>query len=474
MARGASMRWMAIPLILALSPSALAQPIRTHAAQPTAAQSDEALKLLERGIAFRTVIGTPAGTEQIVAYANFLKAALVGAGLAEADVVVAPRGNTATLVARLRGNGTKRPILLNGHMDVVEADPADWTRDPFTPVIENGYVYGRGSYDNKAGISVMVATLMRLAREGYHGSRDLILVLTGDEETAMVTTRALAQELRGANAEMLLNADAGGGLLDERNRPLIYGIQAGEKTYADFAVTFTDPGGHSSRPGATNAIYQLAQALDRLAAYHFPPQSNELTRAYFSATAPLVSGDLSAAMRHFAADPTDQAAIATLSADPAYVGQVRTTCVATMVRGGHAPNALPQNANATINCRIFPGTSIESVQAKLTELVGPGARISIDDAPVASDASPLRADVMAALRKAIDARSPGLPISPMMEAGATDSMFFRALGIPSYGVGPVYLRADDDFAHGLNERVTVSSIAGGLAQWYVLLTELTK
>ncbi|WP_380877008.1 peptidase M20 [Sphingomonas sp. DBB INV C78] len=452
-------------LLAATAMPAVAAP----AAQGEAAQNSAALDILVKSIGYRTV----AGQGQVPAYAEYLAGVLKAAGFPAEDITIQRRGETATLVARYRGTGKGKPIILSGHMDVVEAKRSDWERDPFVAVVENGYVYGRGSMDNKAGVTVMVQTLARLKQEGFRPGRDIILALSGDEETGMETTAALAKELAGA--ELLINSDAGGALLDEATgKPQVYGIQAGEKTYADFRIAFTNPGGHSSRPSKSNAIYDLAKAIDAIAAYDFPAQMNELTRASFTAASLKTPGATGDAMKQFVANPADTKAAATLSADPEWIGWVRTTCVATMLQGGHALNALPQSAGVEVNCRIFPGVEVETVRAKLAELAGLNATITVLGHPRSSDASPLRPDVMAATRKAIDARSPGVPIVPHMSAGATDSLYFRAEGVPSYGLGVTYMKPSDDFSHGLNERVTVESITGGLKQWYVLLKELAK
>ena len=325
------------------------------------ARHDQALDILRKSVAFRTV----AGGGQTVAYAQYLKDTLVAAGFAADDIRIEPTGNTAIMLARYRGtDSARKPIVVNAHMDVVEAKPQDWERDPFTPVVENGYVFGRGSVDNKFDLSMIVATLAQLKRSGFKPKRDVVLALSGDEETQMASTRVLAQEIKGA--ELVLNGDGGGGLLSDDNQPIVYGIQAAEKVYADFTLTVTDPGGHSSRPGKTNAINQLARALERIAAYQFPPMQNEITRAYFTASAKTAAPDLADAMKHFVADPKDARAIETLSADREYIGQVRTTCVATEIQGGHAQNALPQRATANINCRIFraPGSRTSSARWK--------------------------------------------------------------------------------------------------------------
>jgi carboxypeptidase PM20D1 len=458
-------------LFLAAAAAALAS--SAFAAPPVSpGLHDQALQTLQKGVAFRTVEG--AGNTP--AYAAYLKGLLVAAGYKDADVVIEPANNSAILIATYPGTDPKKkPIVISGHMDVVEAKPADWTRDPFTPVVENGYLFGRGSVDNKFDVSIVVTELARLKREGWKPGRTVILALSGDEETSMATTHQLAERLKGA--EMVLNDDAGGGLLDEAGKPVIYQLQAGEKMYADFTVTVTDPGGHSSRPGATNAIVTLSKALEKIGAYRFPAMQSELTTAYFKASAPMTPGPIGEAMKAYLANPKDEAAIATLSAAPEYIGQVRTTCVPTMVNGGHATNALPQKATANVNCRIFPGVPSEQVRQQLAQVVGE-PKVTIErvagDGSVESPASPLRPDVMAAVTKAVHAQHPGLAIVPSMSAGATDSMHFRALGVPSYGVSGLFMKASDDFAHGLNERAPVSAIDGDLAHWDSLLRDLAK
>jgi acetylornithine deacetylase/succinyl-diaminopimelate desuccinylase-like protein len=451
----------------ALASSALAAPAKVDPKL-----HDQALEVLQKGVAFRTV----AGAGNTPAYAAYLKSVLVDAGYKDGDVSIQPMDGSAILIARYPGTDPKKkPIVLLGHMDVVEAKREDWTRDPFTPVVENGYLFGRGSVDNKFDVSMLVTTLAKLKREGWKPGRTVILALSGDEETAMATTQKMAAQLK--DAELVLNDDAGGGLLDESGKPVIYQLQAGEKTYADFTLAVTDPGGHSSRPGATNAIVELAKAIEKVGAYKFPAMQSELTTAYFKASAPMTPGPIGDAMKAYLANPKDEAAIAALSASPEYVGQVRTTCVATMINGGHATNALPQRATANVNCRIFPGTPSEKVRQTLAEVIG-DPKVSVTrvagDGSVDSPASPLRPDVMAAVTKAVHAQHPTLTIVPSMSAGATDSMHFRALGIPSYGVSGLYMKASDDFAHGLNERAPVAAIDGDLLHWEGLLKDLAK
>ncbi|WP_082448521.1 MULTISPECIES: M20/M25/M40 family metallo-hydrolase [unclassified Sphingomonas] len=436
---------------------------------PTTPGGREALSLLSRGIAFRTV----AGQGQVPVYAAYLKAQLVAAGLPAEAIEFVAMGDTGYLVARYAGRDrAAKPTVLLGHMDVVAADPADWTRDPFTPVVEGGYVFGRGSLDNKGDVSILIATLMQLKRAGWVPARDVVLLLTGDEETTMATTRAAAERFK--NAALVLNADAGGGTLDEAGKPTVYGLQAAEKVYGDFRLTITDAGGHSSRPGPVNAIARLAAAVGRIAAYRFPPEQNAITKAYLAGSAANNPGPTGDAMRAFAANPNDTAAADLLSSKPEFVGQVRTTCVPTQFNGGHAPNALPQRAVANINCRIFPGTSRASIQAKLTSLIAdPAIRIElIDNGTIEAGASPLEPRVLAAVRAAVAKRAPGTPVIPAMEAGATDSMHFRARGIPAFGIGSVFMKPSDEFAHGLNERLPVASFDAGVAWWESLLRAL--
>ena len=434
-----------------------------------AADAARAKDILMRSVAFRTVEGAGQVPRLAAYYADILRQA----GYADTDIVITPVGETATFAATLKGSDPRlKPIALIGHMDVVAANPADWTRDPFVPVEENGYIFGRGAEDNKYDVSMMVATMAQLRKDGFRPRRSVILLLSGDEETAMTTTKALAAQYK--DVELLLNGDGGGGLLDEDGKPALYQLQAGEKTYADFEIGFTDPGGHSSAPTPGNPIYRLARAIDRIAAYRFAPTRNELTKASLSLSADRIGGEVGEAMRRYA-QSGDPAAAELLSGKPEFVGQVRTTCVATMLKGGHALNALPQSASVSVNCRIFPGVSIEDVRAELTKAVAdPGATFKTLGAPLASDASPLRADVTNAVRDAIAARAPGIPVMPSMSAGATDSMYFRAMGVPSYGVASLFMRAEDGFAHGLNERVPVAGIQASLDQWDRVIRALSK
>jgi len=448
-----------------LATSALAAP------KVDPALHDKALEILKTSIGYRTV----QGGDQFVPYAEYLKSVLVAGGYKADEVTIEPMVGTAFLIARYPGTDPKKkPLVISAHMDVVEAKPEDWTRDPFKAVVENGYVFGRGAVDNKFDVSMVVATMANLRKQGWKPAREVILAFSGDEETTMKTTAVLAQRLK--HAEVVLNADGGGGGLTEDGKPISFGVQGAEKTYADFNLTVTDPGGHSSRPTPTNAIYRLAKALDRLEAYKWPTMHNEISRGSLAASGANTPGEVGKAMVRFAADPTDEAAIETIRGDYNFSPALHTTCVATMLSGGHAPNALPQKAVATVNCRIFPGTSSEAVKGTIGEIVKDlGVTVTrLDDGSIDSPPSPLRPDVMKAVTKAVHARFPGLPIVPSQASGATDSMYFRAAGVPSYGVSGLFMKDSDEFSHGLNERAPISAIDGDLAHWDVLLRELAK
>jgi acetylornithine deacetylase/succinyl-diaminopimelate desuccinylase-like protein len=441
-------------------------------AETTAQAMPETMAMLRHAIAAQTV----EGKDQVPAFAQYLAGKLESAGFAKSDIEIIPVEHTAALVVHYRGSDKSlKPILLSGHMDVVAANPKDWQRDPFKLVEENGYLYSRGVADMKTNVIALVETFMRLKREHFVPKREMVLVFSGDEETDMASTREHAK--RYHDAEFLLNADAGGGTYDAHYQPVVYDIQAAEKTYADFRLTVTSAGGHSSEPDVPkNAIYRLARALEKVAAYQFPVQHSEITLASLKATGEHGTGPVSAAMRAFAANPDDAKAAAVLSSDPAYVGQIRTTCIATMLDGGHALNALPQRADANINCRIFPGTPVASVQAALARVTDdPSVKIDVrQPPPVESPASPLRKDVVDAVTATVRERFPGVDVVPGMSAGASDSMYFRNAGVPSYGVDPTFSKPDDTFAHGLNEKLRASEVPAALDFWHSLLTRLTR
>ncbi|HRP11855.1 MAG TPA: M20/M25/M40 family metallo-hydrolase [Terricaulis sp.] len=456
---------------------ALAAALFCALAAPTLAQAPSQGERTQALEIYRTIVGFDTSTEgkQNPAMAAFLAERFRAGGFAAEDVHILPLGDTASLLVRYRGDGSGgRPILLLGHMDVVPARRADWERDPFTLIEEDGFFFGRGSLDNKAGIAHITATLLSLRAEGFTPTRDLIVWFSGDEETSGATTIALLGEHRAliADAEFALNSDAGGGGLTPQNQPTRFGLQTAEKTYASFTFTARNPGGHSSAPRADNAIYALADALARLRAFQFPVMWNDTTLESMRVGAQGASGPLADAMRRFAANPNDRRAQQILGQSPNFSNGLRTTCVATMLEGGHAENALPQSAVATVNCRIFPGVAPADVQAELQTIAGADVTIAPLGPSSASDASPLRPDVLAAVTAALNAHAPGTQISPFMSSGATDGLYFRAAGIPTYGVGGVFIRESDAFAHGLNERVPVDRFYNGLTHWRVLLTTI--
>jgi carboxypeptidase PM20D1 len=454
-------------LVILVSPS-------LHAAPVQHLQADaQALDLAEKAIALRSVAGPGNQTPQV---AELYSAALVKGGFAPSDVTITSFGDTAYLIARWPGSDPKlKPFVISGHMDVVEAKPADWKRDPFKPVVEDGYLFGRGATDMKLDGTIAIASLIELRREGFKPRRTIIIEFSGDEETVMKTSAIIADKL--SNAELVLNIDGGGGALNEHTgEPEYFTWQGAEKTYADFQLTVTNPGGHSSEPRKTNAIDQLAAALLRVHDYQFRPELNALTRAYFAEAANYEDSETGAAMRAFAANTGDVKAVATLAANPATVGKIGTTCVVTMISGGHALNALPQRAEANVNCRIFPGHPRSAIMAELQTVVNDPAVTfqDVTEGSVATAASPMRPDFTAAVKAAMASVYPGVPVFPSMASGASDSMWFRYHNVPSYGASPVFIKESEDFSHGLNERTPIATIAPSIDYYLALIPTLTK
>lgn len=442
-----------------------------HAQQPSQTERDRALQIYRHIVS----LDTSAAGGQTPAMAAYLAGLFRTAGFAADDIHILPLNNTAGLVVRYRGNGSgARPILFLAHMDVVPALRSDWERDPFTLIEENGFFYGRGSIDNKAGIAHIAATFLQLKAEGFTPTRDLILWFSGDEETTGATTEMLLRDHRALlhDAEFALNSDGGGGDMNANGQAENYGLQTAEKTYASFTFTARNEGGHSSVPRADNAIYELSDALARLRAFQFPTMWNETTIASFRTAATTATGPEATALRRFAENPGDRVAARALMRSPGVSAMMRTTCVATMLTGGHAENALPQSAQATVNCRIFPGVPVPDVMNELRSIAGPRIEVAQVAPANSSDASPLRADVMQATTRAVHAVHPGVPLTPYMSPGATDGLFFRAAGIPTYGVGAIFIRSSDSFAHGLNERTPVVSFYQGLTHWRILVNDL--
>jgi acetylornithine deacetylase/succinyl-diaminopimelate desuccinylase-like protein len=428
---------------------------------------------------------TVAGRGEVPRLAAYLADRLRAAGWADSDIHVLPyvsteRDSTAALIARWPAAGTprKKPMLIIAHMDVVEAVPSDWTTDPFTLVEQDGYFYGRGSSDDKGGLVPSMVALMMLRQSGFKPDRDIVLLYTGDEETEGRGAALGATEWRKwTEAEFVLNADAGGGGFTRDGKPLGYGLQTSEKTYQSYYFRLRNPGGHSSRPRPDNAIYQLADALKKLESHRFAPMLTETTRQYFEARAKQEGNSaLGQAMRHWLADPSDGAAADSIEANPLEVGLTRTRCVPTMLKGGHAENALPQVAEATVNCRIMPGVQPTTVQQELQQAVG--GNVEIRPYPYTgrpTPVSPLRPDVVKAFTDAVHARFPNQPIIPQMSAGATDGLEFRARGMPVYGVdGSWGVSPDDERSHGKDERNPVQALWDDILHWQRMVRALAS
>ena len=439
--------------------------------------SEHAKKTLE---IYTRIIGmeTSKNLGNVPAMARYLADEMIAAGLPENDIEILPVGETAALIARYRGDGSsgKAPILLLGHMDVVEARPEDWERPPFELTTDGLYFYARGTIDNKFGVAQLTSTFIRLKKSGYVPNRDLIIVFSGDEESTMNSTRILAYERPDlAKAEYALNSDAGGGDIDENGKAIVYLIQAAEKTYVTWEITATNPGGHSSRPRPDNAIYDLADAINKIQAYRFPVRWSDMTLEFFAETGKQLGGELGAAMIRFAENPEDTKASDRLAVESSYVGTTRTTCVVTMLRGGHAENALPQSATATVNCRVFPGVPVADVKQALQREIGNDTiEFAETYPPTESPISELREDIRAAVSEAVQVRYPGVKMIAYMESGGTDGMHFRRAGIPTWAMSGVFMNPDEMFAHGLNERVPVKAFYDALDHWSVIIKDLTS
>jgi acetylornithine deacetylase/succinyl-diaminopimelate desuccinylase-like protein len=432
-------------------------------------------------------IPTVFGRGKVPALANYLADQYKAAGFPTGDVQVVPYDSTnsvtkvtdktAALIVRWRAPGSPKlkPIMLMGHMDVVEAKREDSTTDPFVLTEREGYYYGRGTIDMKDGITGITQAILDLRAAGLKPTRDIVVFFTGDEETNGIGADKGATEWRkDLDVEYGLNADAGGGGFFPDGRPAGFLMQTAEKTFAGYTLTVRNRGGHSSKPRKDNAIYSLAHALEKIETHRFEPMLNETTLAYFSERQKQEKGALGDAMRAWLANPKDGAAADVIEADEGEVGLTRTRCVPTRLFAGHADNALPQLATAMINCRIFPGIDPNDVQKDLTTIVAdPAVIVSRNDNYSASLSSPLRPDVTAAFAKAVLTLHPGAPISPEMSTGASDARPFRVAGIPIYGANGSWVVVPVDLrAHGKDERLPVKALDDNIAHWKILLTEL--
>lgn len=438
---------------------------------PTASAADRELaqSILKQIIEINTT-DTPRGNVTTATAA--MRKRFLDAGFAPQDVqLLGPDPRKQNLVVRMRAEGkpNAKPVLFLCHMDVVEALRSDWTTDPFQLVEKDGYYYGRGTQDMKDGDAALVATFLRLHRDGYKPKRDLILALTADEEGGEFNgAKWLVEQHRDlVDAAFVINPDAGGIEL-EHGRTIVAAVEATEKVYSDFQVTAVNRGGHSSLPRPDNAIYELTTALNKLAAYAFPFELNGVTRAYFGKLAEQETGQIAADIKAMLATPPDPEAIARLSTEPSFNSNLRTTCVATRLNAGVANNALPQTAQAIVNCRIFPGHSPEEIRHKLIDLFGDG-KMSVkyvSDSGQVADTAPNRTqivppapipEVFEPLTRITRAIWPGVPVTAVMENGASDSIHFAEAGIPSYGFSAIALERSDDRAHGRDERLPIDS-----------------
>ena len=459
--------------ILALAPPAHAQ----QANRPDPPTTLSAAQQLAKDIYKEIVqINTTAERGSTTLAADAIAKRLRDAGFPEKDIFQGgPKPNKGNLVVRYHGSGARKPLILLAHLDVVEAKREDWTRDPFVFEENDGFFYGRGSTDDKPMAAIFAANLIRYKQEGFLPDRDLILVLTADEEGGPDNgvRWLLANHRDKIDGAYALNEGGGGSL---RNwKPLLHSVQATEKVPVNFTVKVTNKGGHSSVPMPDNAIYHLAGALDKLSAFNFPVQLNEVTKAFFERTAQIESPEFAPAMRVIAANPTDAAAAATLSKQPRYSSMLRTTCVATRLFGGHADNALPQLATANVNCRIVPNVAPAEVRDVLLKLFNdPQVEISAAPALAPSAPSALTAELMQPVEALTKQMWPGIPVIPTMSTGATDGRYFREQGIPTYGVSGLFGDMDDNRAHGRDERMLIKAFFDGHAFLYQLVKQLSS
>jgi len=435
---------------------------------------------------FKQVIEIPTvhNRGEVPRMAKLLADRFRAAGIPDADIHIMPYealpgDQTAALIVRWRApHATKKPMLILGHMDVVEAKREDWKFDPFVFREQDGYFLGRGTSDMKNGDVATTMAAVKLMSQGFKPNRDIIFFYSGDEETRGVGATLGASKWRNlTDAEFGLNADGGCASYDRNFRPLGCGISTAEKTFQTYFFTTHNPGGHSSRPRPDNAIYDLADALEKLRTHRFTPMMNEASRGYFEERARQEGNSpLGQQIRAWLANPNDGAAADAIEANPLEVGLTRTRCVATMLQGGHADNALPQSATATVNCRIMPGVQPAEVQAELQAMVGPNVQVTPDPNYLGTPtpASPLRPDVLAAVTKAIQRfHGPAMHVYPVMQTGASDGSFFRAQGIPVYDVdGSWGISPDDERAHGLDERLPVRAMYDDVLHWEMIFQDL--
>lgn len=414
------------------------------------------------------------GKNQVIPLVEFLANEFLTAGFAAEDVHILPLDSdvdpVASLVVRYRGTAKdKRPILFSAHVDVVPVAD-DWARDPFVLTEDDGKYWGRGVTDDKFATTILTTIFLRLKKEGFTPERDLILAFTGDEETTQLTTISLTEDHFGLiDADFAFNLDSGAGLLDEHFRPVATFLQFGEKMYLTFELTARNPGGHSSWPTTDNAIADLSAAITALHNFSFPVRSNDETRTYFAEMGRKTEGELGVAMRRFAEDPYDQEAADYLATQPSQVGITRTTCVPTMLRAGHAENALPEAATVTVNCRVFPGVSVADVAMTLKQVINnPDIEFKTLGDPVPSPSSNIDDDVVKLISGSMAEKYSDVPIVPLLAPYGTDGVYLRRAGIPTFGMFGFFLRDEDDRSHATDEALPIDAFYEALEFWYKL------
>ncbi len=435
--------------------------------------------LLTRDI-FAELIEIPSvsSSPETVVAARAMAARLLAAGFPAEDVFVGGNDPGGNLVVRYPGTGSRRPILVMAHLDVVPALSSDWSFDPFVFREEDGWFFGRGTSDNTTGAAGLVAAFIRYRREGFVPDRDLIMILTQDEETSSGGVKWLVGEGREwiEGVEYALNTDAGGGTIRD-GREIAFGVQASEKVYLTLHLEVKNAGGHSSVPRSDNAIYTLTRGLDRLSQAEWPVQFNEISRGFLQRSAEIETDPKVAADMLAATDiPADPEAIARLAAaNPYYNAVMRTTCITTRLEAGHADNALPQTATATVNCRVLPGNSTDEVERKIHRILADdGIAVTRVNEPTPSPPSPLTPALMSVIDELKEEFWPGVPIIPSMSTGATDGLYMRNAGIPVYGVSALFGHEGDIRAHGRDERVGVKQFFEAAQYWYRLMKAVSS
>lgn len=429
----------------------------------------------------KALIAVPSTHEHgTVDAARLVEARMLAAGFARNDVqYLAPAEfpQSANVVVRLRGNGKAKPILYLCHLDVVEALASDWTRPPFQLTEDGGWYYGRGTIDMKSQDAAVASALVRLKHEGFVPPRDIIVAFTADEEAGGASNGVawlLKQHRDAIDAEFVVNPDGGEAGM-KNGRRLYVGVETSEKVFLSFDAEATDKGGHSSRPTPENPIYRLSAGLERLSKYQFPIHMTDTTRLYFERRAPLESGQVRADMQGAAQSPPDPTAVAHLAASTETDILLRTTCTATQIAGGHAENALPQRAHATIQCRVIPGESADSIQAALTHAIAdPSITLRVLTPAIPSPESPPSPAILATVERVSHSLWPNVVVLPQMAAGASDSIYTRNAGIPSYGIDGAFDDLDDGRAHGRDERIGVTAFDEETEFTYRLMRELAS